>query len=199
MSEIRSVFDTSRSASRREQVLILASRLFAERGYHNVGIDDIGQAAGMTGPAIYRHFSSKTALLAALFNKLTDHLVARAAEIVATYPDSTEALRQLLRYQTEMCVYDRAVMAVYLSEFRNLAQDDQTTLGRKQRAYLFDWMRTLGRLHPGASEPQLRAMVQATISATQSVVYYRPTLQDEDLIDLIANAAQSILGLPGSA
>jgi len=195
MSKLRSVFDMSRSASRREQVLYLASQLFAERGYHAVGMDDIGDAAGVSGPAIYRHFPSKAALLAALFNKLTDQLVARAAEIVAAHPDGVDAIRHLVRYQTEMCIYDRSVMAVYLSEFRSLPQEEQLALRLKQRAYLFDWMRTLGRVHPGYSEAELRALVQAAIAVAQSVVYYRSPLTENDLIELVAKAAESVLQL----
>lgn len=198
MSEIRSVFDTSPSASRREQLLTVASRLFAEFGYHAVGIDDIGEAAGITGPAIYRHFNSKSAVLAALLNKLTDQLVTRSAHIVATHQDSADALRHLVRYQTEMCVYDRALMAVYLTEFRSLPGKEQLDLRLKQRAYLFDWMRTLGGAQPACTEAELRALVQAAIAVSQSVIYYRTPLSDEDLIDLVANAAESVLGLTKS-
>jgi AcrR family transcriptional regulator len=198
VSDGRTVFDTSPSASRREQLLSLAARLFAERGYHAVGIDDIGEAAGVTGPAIYRHFASKSALLVALFNTLTDQLVNRAAEIVNSSVAGAEALRQLVRYQTQMCVYDRAVIAVYLSEFRSLPEDEQLALRLKQRAYIFDWMRSLGRVHPGHSEAELRALVQAAISAAQSVVYYRSLLTDEELIELVATAVEALLDIPAA-
>jgi len=196
MSSRRSVFDTGPSASRREQLLNLAAELFAERGYHAVGIDDIGQAAGVTGPAIYRHFASKSAVLTALFNKLTDQLVARAAEIVASHPDDAEALRHLVRYQTEMCVYDGAVIAVYLTEYRSLPEAEQWALRLKQRGYLFHWMRTLAQVQPDCSEAQLRALVQAAISVAQSVVYYRSPLKDDDLIAMVTGAAEAALGLP---
>lgn len=57
----------SRSATeRRAQILAAAARLFRQRGYAQVGIDDIGVAVRFTGPAIYRYFPSKQAMLAQL-------------------------------------------------------------------------------------------------------------------------------------
>ena len=67
---------------RREQLLEAAAALFAERGYHAVGIDDIGAAAGISGPGVYRHFPSKQALLAALCDRaLTRMLDGRAGHL----------------------------------------------------------------------------------------------------------------------
>ena len=51
------------SAPRRELLLRAAADLFAARGFHDVGMDDIGAAAGITGPGVYRHFASQQALL----------------------------------------------------------------------------------------------------------------------------------------
>ena len=50
-------------ASRREALLAAATRLFGERGYPAVGLGDIGAAAGIAGPSVYRHFTTKPDLL----------------------------------------------------------------------------------------------------------------------------------------
>ena len=50
-----------RDPDRRERILEAAAGLVAERGYHEVGMTDIGAAAGITGSAIYRHFDGKSA------------------------------------------------------------------------------------------------------------------------------------------
>lgn len=52
--------------TRREQILKEAARLFAERGFHGVGVDEIGAAVGISGPGLYRHFPGKDAMLAEL-------------------------------------------------------------------------------------------------------------------------------------
>ena len=53
-------------AQRREALLAAAAHHFAERGFNGVSIEDLGTAVGMSGPAVYRHFESKQALLAAI-------------------------------------------------------------------------------------------------------------------------------------
>ncbi len=62
---------TPRGRERRQLLLSATVDLVSERGFHAVGIADIGAAAGVTGSAIYRHFKDKTELLVALF----DHVV----------------------------------------------------------------------------------------------------------------------------
>ena len=51
-------------APRREQILATAAELFAARGFHGVSVADIGAACGISGPALYKHFASKDAVLA---------------------------------------------------------------------------------------------------------------------------------------
>lgn len=52
-----------RAVERREEILDRSAALFRRFGYPEVGIDDIGRAAGVSGPAIYRHFDGKQELL----------------------------------------------------------------------------------------------------------------------------------------
>ena len=53
-------------SDRRDQLLAAAERLIAERGFLGVRLEDIGAAVGISGPAIYRHFPNKEALLVEL-------------------------------------------------------------------------------------------------------------------------------------
>ena len=62
--------------SRREQILAAAAELFARHGFHGVGIDDIGAAVGISGPALYRHFRSKDAMLGEMLTSISDFLLA---------------------------------------------------------------------------------------------------------------------------
>ena len=70
---------STRGAARREAILTAAAELFAERGYAAVGMDDIGAAAGVTGPAIYRHFGAKASVLTAVFDRVIDAVTSDAA------------------------------------------------------------------------------------------------------------------------
>lgn len=61
--------------TRREQILREAARLFAERGFHGVGVDEIGAAVGISGPGLYRHFPGKDAMLAELLVGISERLL----------------------------------------------------------------------------------------------------------------------------
>src|SRR3954467_4926091 len=73
--------------SRREQILQAAAQLFAERGSRAVGVDDVGAAVGVTGPAIYRHFASKDAMLAEMLLRISERLLDGGKECVTTSTD----------------------------------------------------------------------------------------------------------------
>src|SRR5258708_29641230 len=65
-----------RRRSRRDEILEIAVGQFATRGYHGVSMDDIGAAAGVTGPALYHHFAGKEAMLAAALIPVSEQLLA---------------------------------------------------------------------------------------------------------------------------
>src|ERR1700704_5221805 len=77
-------------ANRREQILAAAAELFAHHGFHGVGIDDIGAAVGISGPALYRHFRSKDAMLGEMLNSISRFLLeggtARAEQAGGPHP-----------------------------------------------------------------------------------------------------------------
>ncbi|MCJ1707255.1 TetR/AcrR family transcriptional regulator [Microbacterium sp. VKM Ac-2923] len=72
-------------AERRTALLAAAARLFAERGFDGVTLEDIGAAVGVSGPAVYRHVAGKQALLGAILVDVSERLLAggRAATDVA--------------------------------------------------------------------------------------------------------------------
>ncbi|MGH9249663.1 MAG: helix-turn-helix domain-containing protein, partial [Acidimicrobiales bacterium] len=58
---------TRLSASRRRHQLVdVALRVFAERGFHDASMNDIAEAAGVTKPVLYQHFTSKRGLFSEL-------------------------------------------------------------------------------------------------------------------------------------
>ena len=80
-----------RRRSRRDEILEIAVALFATRGYHGVSMDDIGAAAGVTGPALYHHFAGKEAMLVAALIPVSERLLAGGRERVAGHPDDPAA------------------------------------------------------------------------------------------------------------
>jgi AcrR family transcriptional regulator len=79
--------------TRREQILKEAARLFAERGFHGVGVDEIGAAVGISGPGLYRHFAGKDAMLAELLVGISGRLLTGAKRRIAEADGSTGGAR----------------------------------------------------------------------------------------------------------
>src|SRR3712207_4726940 len=91
-----------RRRSRRDEILEIAVALFATRGYHGVSMDDIGAAAGVTGPALYHHFAGKEAMLVAALIPVSERLLAGARRRIAQHPDDpVAALDALVDFHVE--------------------------------------------------------------------------------------------------
>src|SRR5260370_33598822 len=79
-------------SDRRSQLIAAAERLVAERGFLAVRLEDIGAAAGVSGPAIYRHFPNKEALLVDLLVGISTRLLAGATNGVAGADDPADVV-----------------------------------------------------------------------------------------------------------
>ncbi len=70
------------AGERRAQLIAVALRLFSERGFRATTMDDVADAAGVTKPLVYQHFSSKRALYLELVDSVAKELVAQIATAV---------------------------------------------------------------------------------------------------------------------
>jgi AcrR family transcriptional regulator len=189
-----------RDPHRRQRILTAAATLVAERGYHDVGMADIGAAAGITGSAVYRHFDSKSAVLVAMFDAVVDDLAREAGEIAAGPADPLTALRGLIQTQVRFVLRDGALARVYHNEATSLPADDLHRLRRKQRLYLEEWVHALAQLRPGDGDAVLRALVHASVGAIQSTLFFHTGLPEQQLADLMAAVAEAALfAEPGKA
>src|ERR1051326_2529443 len=106
-----------RRRSRREEILEIAVGLFASRGYHGVSMDDIGAAAGVTGPALYHHFAGKEAMLVAALAPVSRGLLEGGGVRVAATPDAPKAaLQALVDFHVAFALANPAVIALHLHE-----------------------------------------------------------------------------------
>ena len=84
------------SAPRRELLLQAAADLFSQRGYHAVGIDDIGEAAGISGPGVYRHFASKAQMYEGLIEFIESSVFTLANRITQGESDGLRQAAELV-------------------------------------------------------------------------------------------------------
>jgi AcrR family transcriptional regulator len=184
-----------RDPERRERILSAAAELAARRGFHTVGMADIGAEAGIVGSGIYRHFDSKDAILVALLDRGMARLQDGAATIIAESTDDQIALSRLVRDHIRVAIEHRSVLAVYHREIHNLPEEDRRRLRRLQRHYLEDWVHVLAPLRPDLADGELRLAVHAAIGAIQSTLFFRSGLAAERLTELLDAMAHACLGV----
>jgi AcrR family transcriptional regulator len=182
-----------RSSDRRKELISVAANLFASRGYYAVTVDDIGDAVGLTGPALYRHFSSKEALLVAVFDQVIEQLTTRLQQLRSEAPDPATALLAIVRLHVEFAIEQRENVAVWRQEFQNLPNPDRWRLRRDQRLYVEEWVHLVQELRPEFSDTEVRAAVHAAIGLLQSPSDFQSGLPAEAAVNLLMSMALAAL------
>lgn len=178
---------------RRDKILWAATELFRSRGFHAVGIDEIGSAAGISGPGVYRHFENKHALLVAIFDRVADDLVRQAQRIVDDSPDAAAALASLVDFHVDFALGDRALIAVYMQEERSLPPTDRRRIRKRQRLYVEHWVDALRGSRPGIDDGEALTTVHAAFHVIASIASYEPTLDRDRLRALLVRLASGVL------
>jgi AcrR family transcriptional regulator len=180
---------------RRERILAAAASLGAARGFHTVGMADIGAEAGIVGSGIYRHFDSKDAILVALLDRVMARLQDGAATILADPGEDHEHLSALVRDHIAVSIEDRSILAVYHREIHNLPAEDRRRLRRLQRHYVEEWVHVLAPLRRDLADGEVRLAVHAAIGAIQSTLFFRSGLPAERLTALLDEMTHACLGV----
>ena len=176
--------------SRREQILRAAAQLFAERGSRSVGVDDVGAAVGVTGPAIYRHFASKDAMLAEMLLRISERLLAGgSAQVSAAGPDPVDQLRALIAFQVDFALDNPALITVQDRDLGALSERDARQVRQLQRRYVEVWVDVLARLHPDASTAACRARAHAVFGLINSTPHSAGRLPRPAMAGLLAGMA----------
>ncbi|RBY84990.1 TetR/AcrR family transcriptional regulator [Blastococcus sp. TF02A-30] len=178
--------------SRREQILQAAARLFAERGARAVGVDDVGAAVGVTGPAIYRHFASKDAMLAEILVRISERLLAGGSErVAAAGADPADQLRALIAFQVDFALDNPALIVVHDRDLGSLPEADAAQVRRLQRRYVEVWVAVLARLHPTAEAAACRARAHAVFGLINSTPHSAGRVDRAAMAGLLADMAWS--------
>jgi len=146
--------------ARRQAILDEACDLFFARGFDPVSIAEIGAAVGISGPAIYRHFASKAALLECLCEQTIDRLI----EFVGPRRDDPLAeLTALVRGQVALVVHYPTRVRVFEEEERSLPLEVRRKVRRRERDHARRWVAALTALAPGMPEFALETLAFATV------------------------------------
>ncbi|NUU18508.1 TetR/AcrR family transcriptional regulator [Cellulomonas humilata] len=169
MSEAPPTARVRAKAERRDALLSEAARLFASHGFDGVSIEDLGSSVGVSGPAVYRHFPSKQAVLAALLVGVSQGLLDGGRVVVdSAGDDASAALRALVRFHVDFALRDPDVIRVQDRSLPALTPQDRESVRDLQRRYIELWVDVLARLSPSSERAELRLRAQATFGLLNS-------------------------------
>ncbi|MGQ0843768.1 MAG: TetR/AcrR family transcriptional regulator [Sporichthyaceae bacterium] len=185
---------------RQQELLVAAARLFARDGYHAVGINDISAEVGLSGPALYRHYPSKEALLIAVFDDaITTHLE-EVVELARSIRDPLDALDAIVANHIDFVFDQTDAIVTWRMEYRSLPEGDRHRLRYLQRLYTEEWVRAVAALRPECKIDQIRVMCQGAIAMIQSATEFQSRLPREVVgPTLAAMALHSLVGTPAAA
>ena len=155
-------------ADRHAAILHEAARLFAERGYSGVSLEEIGAAVGVSGPAVYRHFENKQALLGAILVGVSERLRAGGRSVSDAGGSPDDRLEAIVAFHVDFALTDADVIRVQDRDLASLREDDRHTVRRLQREYVELWIGILSELHPERSESDLRVRAHACFGLINS-------------------------------
>ena len=184
---------TAAALPRREQLLEAAAHLFADRGFHAVGMDDIGAAAGISGPGVYRHFRSKGALLESLCDQAMTRMLEGARGIPSAHIDPHAALEALVDLHVAFAVQERALIGVWVREMRALSDDVRRSLRRRMREYEQPWNEVLSGLRDDLEPAEVAVVTSSTLAMLNGTAFTASAVDVDRLAQLLRRMALAAL------
>lgn len=160
---------------RRDRILAAALRLFREHGYHGVGVDEIGLAAGISGPTIYFYYESKSEMLADAFERAGARVATAVDDAVSGAASASDALDRLAASYLQVAADSGDLILVTSREASALAGPDRPRLARRRAEVLGTWATVVRELRPALNDGAVRAVVGGVLPLMNQMAY---ALQD---------------------
>ncbi len=181
--------------SRREALLTAAVRLFDERGFDNVSTDQLGAAVGIAGPSVYKHFDTKSELLAAALVRSRERLWHEVEGAIRAAAAPADALAAGLRAYVDFARRNRHYLGAMLSETERLAEPERKAALDFRRDFLRTWVGLLQQVRPEYDNAEARIRVHAMFALVNDGVRGAPGSRRPDLADCLVALGWAVLGL----
>src|SRR3954451_7688107 len=165
--------------SRRQQILDTAAALFADRGFHGVSVADLGAACGISGPALYKHFPSKQAMLAEMLVSISEELLRVGTQRVTEAVDPAAAVAALIDWHVDFALRHRPLIVVQDRDWESLPLEARERVRTLQREYVDLWAAELQLLHARLELATARSMAHAAFGLINSTPHSSLLPDDE--------------------
>jgi len=178
---------------RRSSILDATIALFRKKGFHGTSIDEIGEASGVKGPAIYHYFKSKNEILLAVFLRLGDSMVRDVLQQLEGLKTAQEIMEVLISCHVEAVWKNRELFPLLYQEFNNLAEEEQRESAERRRFWVKIWTTTLRELRPELTVEAGETIAQGTMWLIHSVAFYETNAAAIPTKALLKNMAKTTL------
>lgn len=188
---------TQAKAARRAELLTAAARQMAERGFAGVRLEDIGRAVGISGPAMYRHFSSKTELLDEMLVDISQRLHDGGAEVVDRGGPPSETLLALIGFHIDVLVTKPDLIVVQDRDLSSMTPEANHRVRLLQRRYVERWVDVVIAIYEQEGRTLDRAEARVRVHATFGLLNSSPRLpayDESELRRLLTAMALAALG-----
>jgi AcrR family transcriptional regulator len=171
--------------------LSAAIELFGERGYPAVRMEDVGAVAGIAGPSIYQHFSSKADLLVAALTRGAEWLQLGLTDARNAATSDADALERVVRSYVEFAVEHPDVMGILLTESIYLPDPERHAVRKVQHGYVAQWVDSLRNVRPELHEAEARYLIHAVFGIVNDQV--RTADGGLDIADFLVQVGSDVL------
>ena len=178
------------SATRREELLAIAARLFAEKGFRNTTVRDIADAAGILSGSLYHHFDSKEAMVDELLDTFQTELWKEYDAITESELSPRAKLEAIVRASFDAIDHHHSEVAIFQNDAAHLLTFERFSyLDERNNKFRALWT---GLLQAGVDSGELRADLDVELvyrflrdTVWVAVRWYRPggTLSPSDIAD----------------
>jgi AcrR family transcriptional regulator len=174
----------------REAIMTAAAELFRDRGFRETSLSDIGAAAGVSGPAIYRYFTSKGELLSVLIEEAAIVWRGTVDEVLNEDTPPEVTLERLIEAAVTLQLRNGNLRDVFNKEYRSLDDDARRRVARIERVRMAEWVHLLSEVQPGLGDQEARAAVTMVDGMLRSIT----ALTDMDHEQLAGVMKDMVLG-----
>jgi TetR/AcrR family transcriptional regulator, cholesterol catabolism regulator len=166
--------------SRRDELLRIAARLFAERGFKNTTVRDIADAAGILSGSLYHHFDSKESMVDELLDTFQTELWEQYDAITDSDLSPRAKLEAVVRASFDAIDHHHSEVAIFQSDAAYLTTTFERFAYLDQRNNKFRRL-WIGLLEAGVASGELRADLDVELvyrflrdTVWVAVRWYRP-------------------------
>jgi AcrR family transcriptional regulator len=156
-------------ASRREELLTQAVRMFAAHGYTQVSIEDIGHAVGISGPSVYNHWPNKLDLLVTTLRRGAAALAMDVSTAYRLAGDAGGALRMLIGFYVALSHTHHETIGLLITDIGHLPDGERHEIRRAQRDFVSEWVHLLRLDQPQLDPTAARIRVHAALSVANDI------------------------------